>query len=595
MTHLAYAQSLPPTALKVIHHLTAAEGSGPTGKLVQGPNGTLYGVLNDGGSFSQGSIFSIDTAAQFQTLYSFGSSSTPDASPTGAYPSAALIFGPDGNLYGTTLVGGSNLGGTVFKITVAGELTTLVAFGGSPTAEVQPYAPLFLGPDGNFYGTTNAGGNGGTGTVFRMSPSGVVTLLHSFAGDSSEGSGLYGGMIAAADGAVYGTTSLGGFHSAAGDGTVFKIAADQTFSILHYFPYTATNSISGLTAGPDGTFYGTTAFGGTGGDVFTITADGFFTELHKFGCSCGTPDGSEPVGSLTLASDGNFYGITTFGGTSNNGTIFRMTPSGVVTPLHSFAGTDGDSPVGGVIEGADGRFYGMTSGVFTRNPTIYSLALPPSASPTDVAAVAADGAVELSWVAAKSASSYSVYQGTSPGAEGATAVLTGLTTINHKVSGLKNGTTYYFKIVAVNEAGSGPASAEVTVLPIAAPTNLKATGGNSSVSLSWDAAPGAASYSVYEGNAPGGEATGPIATGITSTSFSVIGLANGKAYYFKVVSVNGSTAVASAAEVSATPNAPSMPGASGGGGGGGAVGGIGLVALALLALQRCRVRCRLIR
>ena len=500
----AIAQTPPPTAFKVIHAFGVTENALPTGWLTQAQDGTLFGVSTGGGTFGQGAIFTLSTTGQYAVIHSFGSASPAAQSPDGRYPSSGLALAPDGNLYGTTPQSGANDGGTAFRITPAGAFTTLVAFGGGNAAGTEPLAPLALGSDGNFYGTTYASPNG-AGAVFRLSPGGAITVLHEFASDGSEGEQATGAIARTADGSVYGTTSIGGFNQTEGDGTVFKIDPNGVFSILYFFPYTATNAISGLTPSADGTFYGITLVAPFySGEAFSITPVGTFSVLHNFGCSCGTPDGSEPVGSLTLASDGYFYGVTAYGGTSNHGTIFRMTPAGEVTPLHSFSGADGDDPAGGVIEGLDGRFYGMTSGVFTHIATIYSLTLPPFVAPASAAAFAADGSVSLSWSAGRGATSYNVYQGAAPGAESATPVLTGVTSLSAAIKGLKDGTTYYFQIAVVNEAGVGPLSAEISSEPIGAPTSLQATPMNGAVSLSWAAGAGAASYNVYLGTAPGG-------------------------------------------------------------------------------------------
>lgn len=573
------AQSLPPTAVTVLHEFTAADGV-PAGRLVQGADGALYGVLPNGGASGSGSIFRIDVAGNFTTLYSFGSPSL--SANDGATPSE-LVSGPDGNLYGTTMGGGANFGGTVFRLTLAGELTTIVNFGGSPTAGFQPSAPVHFGADGNIYGTTNAGGSGGGGTVFRSTPSGTLTVLRNVPADGSEGVNPDGALVMGDDGTVYGTMSNAGFHPNVGSGTAFKIAPDGGFSILHYFPYTAFNVISGLVFGPDGALYGLDQNGGAAGagEVFSISPDGLFRQLHSFGCSCATPDGSEVVGALTRASDDNFYGVTAFGGTSNSGTIFRISASGAVTPLHSFEGPDGGPPVGGVVEARDGRFYGMTSSIYNHVATIYRLTLPPFDGPTNVGAVAADGSISLSWTATKGASSYNIYEGTSPDAEDATPALTGSTGTSATLTGLQNGKTYYLVVSAVNEGGSGPMSAEVAAQPIAPPTGVSARPGDTSVTLSWSAASGSASYSVYQGDHAAGEAIGPIATGVTATSLTITGLTNGKTYYFQVASVNGPTTVRSA-EVTGTPDGPQVTGSGGGGG------ALDDLVLAMLALQASR-------
>lgn len=598
IVQLSVAQTPPPTALKVLHEFSAAEGTGPAGALIQGPDGSLYGVMSSGGALGQGSIFKFSSSGQFETLHSFGATGTPaGSSPDGANPSAGLIFGADGNLYGTTSQGGPNYGGTVFRITTAGQLTTLFAFGGAPPAGSQPFGRLSLGPDGSIYGTTYAGGLG-VGTVFKLSSSGTLISLHNFPSDYSEGGGAIGPLAVLPDGTIYGTTNLGGFPSHAGNGTIFKINPDGTFALVHYFPFYTASPVFGLTAGSDGVLYGAAELGAGDGSLFSITGDGLFNDLYDFRCSCGTPDGAQPDGPLTLATDGNLYGVTSFGGTSNSGTIFRSTTDGVVTPLHSFTAAEGGPPTGGLLEGADGRFYGMTSGAFTTHPpVIYSLALPPSLSATNISAVSSDGVVNLTWVAVKGASNYSVYQGTGPGAETPASSQIGLTDLRATVSGLQNGTIYYFKVVATNEAGDGPASEEISAMPVAAPTNLKATVQNDSITLSWSAAAGASGYSIFQGNVPAGESTGPIVTGVTGTTVSVTGLAYGTKYYFKVASVNGSTTVMSTEEVSgAIAASPAVTTATGGkSGGGGKIDGFLATLLALLALRSTVVRLRRMR
>jgi uncharacterized repeat protein (TIGR03803 family) len=583
--HLAFGQSLPPTALKVLYRFTAADETVPSGQLVQGADGSLYGVLQGGGQYGQGSVFKLDPAGHFATLHSFGSTGLSCDSLDGAYPYTGVIFGPDGNLYGTTTEGGANGGGTIYRMTPQGQVTPLVAFGGAPPAGSRPSAPLSIGSDGSIYGTTDHGGTVGLGTAFRLSLSGSLTVLHNFPSDGTEGGGLRGALTPLPDGTVYGTTSIGGNHPGGGDGTIFMILPDGTFQVLHYFPYTATNTIFGLALGPDGTLYGATQLGGANGTLFSITSDGFFGDIYDFGCSCGTQDGAQPAGPMTLGSDGYLYGITSFGGASNNGTMFRTTTSGVVVPLHAFTSAEGGAPAGGLLEGADGRFYGMTSAAFTHDPSIiYSLALPPSATPAGLSAVAGDGKVGLTWSAVKGASSYDVYQATSSGVETAPAALSALTETSATLSGLQNGTRYYFTVVATNEGGAGRHSAEMSAMPVAAPTDSKATSGTQSITLSWSAAAGAASYSVYEGDSPEIEAAGLIASGLTTTSFTVTGLAAGKTYYFRVASVSGPTLVMSIDEVSGALPAASTAGSTGSSGGGGALDiwvllGLGLVLL----------------
>jgi uncharacterized repeat protein (TIGR03803 family) len=300
--------------------------------------------------------------------------------PDGVNP-ASLVQGTDGSLYGTTSGGG--LGdGTVFKITSAGELITLYYFCSQTncTDGISPNTGLIQGADGNFYGTTQFGGENNYGTVFKISSIGTLTTLYSFCSASGCTDGGYpiGGLVQAANGAFYGTTTAGGFFSpdqcfSIGCGTFFKITSAGTLTTLYAFcPQTnctaGTEPNGGLVQDADGNFYGTTVLGGSGGDetcgegcgtVFKITPEGTLTTLFNFE----DYDYGAFPSPLVQGTDGNFYGTTSMGLYGNGcdcGTIFEITPAGTFKTLHIF-GSDGQSP-GGVVQGTDGNFYGTTSG-----------------------------------------------------------------------------------------------------------------------------------------------------------------------------------------------------------------------------------------
>ncbi|MGO9230350.1 MAG: SBBP repeat-containing protein, partial [Bryobacteraceae bacterium] len=187
------------------------------------------------------------------------------------------------------------------------------------------------------------------------------------------------------------------------------------------------------------------------------------------------------------------------------------------------------------------------------------------AAPTGLTAAAGSGSVALSWTAPSGATSYSVYRGTSAGGESTTAIATGITATAYSDTGLTNGTTYYYKVAAVNSGGTSALSAETSATPEpsapSAPTGLTATASSGSVTLNWTAPSGATSYNVYRGTSAGGESTTALATGITSASYSDSSVTSGTIYYYKVAAVNGSGTSALSAETSATPqpSAPSAP------------------------------------
>ncbi|HXC98072.1 MAG TPA: choice-of-anchor tandem repeat GloVer-containing protein [Verrucomicrobiae bacterium] len=290
------------------------DGASPYAGLVQGSDGDFYGTTFGGGSNDFGTLFKINTNGTLTNLYSF------TGAADGADPEADLLEGSDGNFYGTTYSGGTNGHGTVFKISAAGAFTSLFSFtGGSDGA--GPAAGLTQASDGSFYGTTSRGGDSNAGTVFKISASGVFNRLHSFTG-GNDGANPFAGLVQGSDGNFYGTTVAGGTN---GYGIVFKISARGAFASLHSFTHgiDGAYSYAGLIRGNEGNFYGTTYSGGTNdyGTVFKITATGAFTSLYSF---TGGNDGGYPFAALVQGSNGNFYG-TTFGGGRVPGTVFRLT------------------------------------------------------------------------------------------------------------------------------------------------------------------------------------------------------------------------------------------------------------------------------
>jgi uncharacterized protein (TIGR03437 family) len=304
------------------------------------------------------------TAQTFTILASFDGTN-------GVGPIDALIQGADRNFYGTTSGGD----GTVFRITPAGEITTLYSFCSLPACAdgVQPFAGLVQASDGTFYGTTQGGGTNDHGTVFKLTAGGAETVLYSFCSqtDCADGAAPQSALLQASDGNFYGTTYAGGSNDA---GTIFKITPAGTLQTLYRFCSSSTSCLdgetpyAGLVQASDGNFYGTTAVGGVygSGTVFKITIAGTLRTLYSFCSQVGCVDGSWPRAGVIQASDGNFYGTTLKGGTNASGTVFKVTPGGMLTTLYSFCSlpgcTDDGLPMAGLIQASDGNFYGTTSG-----------------------------------------------------------------------------------------------------------------------------------------------------------------------------------------------------------------------------------------
>jgi uncharacterized repeat protein (TIGR03803 family) len=275
----------------------------------------------------------------------------------GANSSAALIQATDGNFYGTTYAGGTPNAGTVFRMTPAGVVTIMHTFTGMADGG-SPFAALMQAGDGDLYGTTYSGGASGNGTVFRMSLSGLFTTVYNFAG-GSDGSNPHAALIQATDGNFYGTTQFGGTSNR---GTLFGMTAGGVITVRYSFTggFDGAYPYAPLIQAADGNLYGTCYAGdiATFGRVFKSTLSGVVTVMHTF---VNGADGASPLSALVQAGDGNFYGTTHLGGAANVGTLFRMTPSGTVTILKEFTGgADGANPDAALILGADGNLYGTT-------------------------------------------------------------------------------------------------------------------------------------------------------------------------------------------------------------------------------------------
>jgi uncharacterized repeat protein (TIGR03803 family) len=302
-------------------------------------------------------------------LYSFGASATD-----GTSPQASLIQASDGKLYGTTYSGGAQNAGTLFSITRSGTESILYSFTDGHDGKGPTAAPV-QATDGSFYGTTSTGGSNDEGVLYAVTPAGVETVLYTFAANVNGGS-PGGNLIQATDGKLYGTAADGGIAS---QGVLYSVDTSGTELVV----YTFTGGIkpklpsNGVIQGSDGNFYGTTTGGGVSnnGTIYSATPAGVLTVLYSFS---GGADGGLPLGGLVQATDGNFYGTTQSGGTSGRGTVFKITPGGSYSVLYSFssAAADGSGPSAGLIQASDGNLYGTTfSGGTYNSGTVFQVTL----------------------------------------------------------------------------------------------------------------------------------------------------------------------------------------------------------------------------
>jgi len=295
-------------------------------------------------------------AQTFTVLYSF---------PwlNGANPYAGLVRDAAGNLYGTTFDGGAYGYGTVFKVDPTDQETVLHSFTGGNDGGA-PYGGLVRDKAGNLYGTTYQGGGSGVGTVFKMDTSGTETVLYSFTGTSGDGCYPSGGLLRDGMGNLYGTTANCGNSGA---GTVFKVHPNGTETVLHSFANGskdgAVPTLTSLIMDKKGNLYGVTSEGGSAdeGVAYKLSKNGTLTVLHSF--TGGTTDGCDPFGTPALDEEGNLYGTASGCGSSDDGIVWKVSNKHRETVLHNFVGgsADGALPYAGATRDAKGNLYGNTT------------------------------------------------------------------------------------------------------------------------------------------------------------------------------------------------------------------------------------------
>ncbi len=361
-----------------LHSFNGTDGMFPGREwLVQGVDGNFYGTTENAGADNYGLVFKITPDGTVTTVHEFVGSD-------GEYPMSGLVQDAAGNLYGTTRGGGPGPDpGVVYKITPQGTFSVLTAGGGGVL-----YAPLLIASDGNLWGVSDNGGSG-YGSVFRVGTDGSnLAVLYSFCSqpNCADGAHPIAGLVEAPDHNFYGTATYGG---TVGDyGVVFRITPSGAYTVLHSFNASTDGNSprAKLLYANDGYLYGTTNLGGAGGGgtVFRISPDGSNFSVVLAFCSHFCPNGSTPESGLMEGPDGNFYGTAEGSGAYNRGTIYRLTPSGQITNLHDFCNCgDGSNPQADLLLAGDGFFYGTTNiGGADNDGTVFKITGPPLASTT---------------------------------------------------------------------------------------------------------------------------------------------------------------------------------------------------------------------
>lgn len=372
----------PPTpqaqTVTTIHNFVGADNAlSPFGPIAQGRDGNFYGIAL---APSSGVVYKMTPGGTLTVVHQLLNDQSEGINCNG------LIAGNDGNFYGTCEHGGnnSNSTGTFFKVTPTGTFTVLHDFDGTFSDTVDGCYPLGVpvqASDGNFYGTTFECGAHDTSLIYKITPAGVFSAIYAFASGSGDGYQPQGALIQGSDGNLWGTTSSGGANNA---GAIFKSSLAGAESVVYSFAACGTGTtgcdpLAGLVQGTDGNFYGTAEQGGANntGVVFKVTPAGTYSLLHSFNVT--TDNGAFPQLPLTLGTDGNFYGVATdcFAGGCNPADIFKITSKGMFTDLFNFPDAGGNSnsaPLSPLLLSTDGTFYSTTElGGSNSSGSFYSL------------------------------------------------------------------------------------------------------------------------------------------------------------------------------------------------------------------------------
>jgi uncharacterized repeat protein (TIGR03803 family) len=307
--------------------------------MAQGQDGNFYGITATGGTSNAGVAFKITPTGTQTVLYNFDVTH-------GGNPNGGLVMGTDGNFYGTSEHGGAHAYGNIFQLTAAGSLKVLYDFTGGADGG-YPLAPPIQGTDGNLYGTTYPG------VSYKISTKGAFKVIKKIPATP------YGPLVQGTDGAFYGMTEQGG---TSGVGTIFQISGTKVTTLYNFDGTHGAYPYGGLAQGADGNFYGTTSAGGTAnaGVIFQATSKGAVTVLYNFD-SVHPANGYQAYAGLVAATDGNLYGSTIFGGSGGNGVLFKITTTGTYTVLSNFDNTHGAGAFPSPLQYTSGMFFGLTS------------------------------------------------------------------------------------------------------------------------------------------------------------------------------------------------------------------------------------------